>query len=77
MLKTENITINGVPYVRTWSDIGKMIERDGAMYEEALDPAHLGRTYTETEQDIPDTEAEETDYLAALDRLGVTSDDET
>ena len=71
MIKTENLTINGKAYIRTWSDLGMMIERDGALYEEAIDPADLGRTYTETEHPIPDAEAEETDYLAALERFGV------
>jgi hypothetical protein len=71
MIKTENLTINGKAYVRTWSDLGMMIERDGALYEEAIDPAELGRAYTETEQPIPDAEATEADYLAALERFGV------
>lgn len=74
MLKTETITINNTEYTRTWSDAGKMIERDGNLYEEAIDLVYLGRTYTETEQDIPEVEAEEADYLAALDRLGVSVD---
>jgi hypothetical protein len=74
MIKTENLTINGKAYVRTWSDIGMMIQRDGALYEEAIDPAELGRVYTETEQPIPDTEATEADYLEALERFGVNND---
>ena len=74
MLKTKTITINDKEYTRTWSAAGKMIERDGAFYESAVDPAHLGRTYTETDQDIPEQEATEADYLAALDRLGVSAD---
>ena len=51
MLKTENVTYSGKEYIRTWSDIGMMIERDGVLYEEAVDPADSGRTYTET--DVP------------------------
>lgn len=62
MIKTETITINDKQYVRTYSDRGMMIhggfpEGD---YDEAIDPAELGRTYVET--DIPiegDVEAEE------------------
>lgn len=72
MLITETIVINDAQYTRTWSDLNKMIERNGAMYESALDLTDLDRTYTETDQDIPDTEAEEMDYLTALDRLGVS-----
>ena len=74
MIRVETITINGKEYTRTWSDEYVKIERDGALYEEAIDPVDSGRVYTET--DIPietdeDTEAEEADYIAALERLGV------
>lgn len=53
MLKTETLTYNGKEYVRTWSDLGVMIERDGVRYEEAIDPAEFGRVYTETDELIP------------------------
>lgn len=66
MIRTETITINGKAYTRTYSDIGYMIERDGAVYEEAIDPAELGRTYTETDQPIPDTELTDSEALAIL-----------
>jgi hypothetical protein len=39
---------DGVVLNRTYSDGGFMIERDGVRYSEAIDPAELGRTYTET-----------------------------
>ena len=72
MLKTETVTYNGKDYIRTWSDADQMIERDGALYEEAVDPVDSGRTYTETDQPIVrEGEAEESDYLAALERFGV------
>lgn len=71
MLKTETVTYNGTEYIRTWSDKGVMIERDGAMYEEAVDPVDSGRTYTETDTPIPEKDAEEANYLTALGRLGV------
>ena len=62
MIRTETLTIGDKQYVRTYSDAGMMIhggvpEGD---YDEAVDPAELGRTYVET--DIPiegETEAEE------------------
>lgn len=62
MIKTENITISGKTFIRTYSDRGMMIHGGSpeADYAEALDPADLGRTYTET--DIPiegETDAEE------------------
>lgn len=52
MIKTETVIINEKEYTRTWSDNNMMIERDGALYEEALDPVDSGRTYTETDQEI-------------------------
>ena len=42
---------DGVVLVRTYSDASMMIERDGVLYSEAIDPEGMGRTYTET--DIP------------------------
>ena len=62
MIKTETITIEDKTFVRTYSDKGMMIHggTPEGDYTEAIDPAGLGRTYTET--DIPiedDTSAEE------------------
>ena len=75
MIKTENLTINGKEFVRTYSDSGMMVERDGVMYSEAIDPADSGRTYTETDEPIEGEDATEADYLAALEKLGVSADD--
>ena len=49
MIITENLTINGKAFVKTYSDSGFMVERDGVRYDEAIDPAELGRMYTETD----------------------------
>lgn len=62
MIKTETITIGEKQFIRTYSDRGMMIYGGfpEAEYDEAFDPAELGRTYTET--DIPidgDSTAEE------------------
>ena len=43
---------DGLELTRTWSDKGMMIERDGVRYAEAIDPTHLGRVYTETDEPI-------------------------
>ena len=51
MIKTELITIDNRQLRRTWSDAGFMIERDGAVYSEAVDPVEFDRVYTET--DVP------------------------
>lgn len=48
---------DGVVLNRTYSDSGYMIERDGVRYSEAIDPAELGRTYTETDELIEKEEA--------------------
>lgn len=47
MIKTENLTINGRAFIRTYSDEGRYVVRDGVSYEEAVDPADKNRTYTE------------------------------
>ena len=44
---------DGIELVRTYSDAGMMIERDGVRYSEAIDPKELGRTYIETDEPIP------------------------
>lgn len=47
---------DGVVLNRTYSDRDVMIERDGVMYEEAIDPAELNRQYTETDEPIEASE---------------------
>ena len=49
MIQTELITVDNRQLRRTWSDVGFMIERDGAVYSEAVDPAEFDRVYTETD----------------------------
>ena len=70
---------DGVILNRTYSDKGMMIERDGVQYSEAIDPAGLGRQYTETDEPAEQygetSEATEADYIAALESLGVTFDE--
>ena len=68
MIKTETYTIHGVPFVRTYSDANRYVARDGVSYDEANDPASLGRTYTEgdviqTEEDEVTTESVATELL--------------
>lgn len=52
MLITERLTINGKEFIRTYSDSGLLIERDGVLYSEAIDPADSGRAYTESDKAI-------------------------
>lgn len=49
---------DGVVLNRTYSDAGMMIERDGVRYSEAVDPAELGRVYTETDEPVEPVEQE-------------------
>ena len=69
--------INGVIFAYTYSDSGNMIERDGVRYSEAVDPLDSGRLYTETDEPIDVGTKEETveDYKAALQILGVETEE--
>ena len=63
MIKTELIMVDERQLRRTWSDAGFMIERDGAVYSEAVDPVEFDRVYTET--DIP-VEPESEDEIVSV-----------
>lgn len=63
MLITENITIRGTEYMHNYSDAGLYIERDGVLYEDAIDPLNTDRVYTETETEIPKQEEEEDENI--------------
>ena len=69
--------INGVVYDYSYSDSGYMIERDGVRYSEAVDPIDSGRLYTETDEPIDFGTSEESveDYKAALQILGVETEE--
>lgn len=76
MIVKENMEISGKAFVKTHSDAGFYIERDGVRYSEAIDLSEFGRTYTET--DIPiegDGELTVSDTLNMLNELGVNTDD--
>lgn len=71
MIKTENLTINGKSFVRTYSDNGYMVEREGVRYSEAIDPAELNRQYTETDEPIEGMDETEEKALAYDILMGV------
>lgn len=52
MIITERLAIGGRDFVKTYSDAGFMVERDGVRYSEAIDPAEFVREYTETGEPI-------------------------
>ena len=54
MIKTENIIVVGKQLIRTYSDTGFYIERDGVIYNEAVDPLNTSRTYEESDIHIED-----------------------
>lgn len=59
MIVVEKQEISGRAFVKTYSDEGYMVERDGVRYSEAIDPAEFGRVYTETDEKIADESADE------------------
>lgn len=63
MIKTEHVTIDGIDFVRTYSDADCYVVRDEIAYVEAYDPAEYGRTYTEG--DPIAEEITEADYAQA------------
>ena len=72
MIVKENLEISGRAFVKQYSDDGFYIERDGAKYAEAIDPANIPREYTETNEPI-DSGEEPTvdDALGMLAEMGV------
>ena len=53
---TETLVIGERDFIKTYSDIGMMIEREGERYSEAIDPAEFGREYIETDEPIEPVE---------------------
>lgn len=47
MIITERVTIRNREFIRTYSDEGRYVVRDGVSYSEAVDPLDSGRVYTE------------------------------
>ena len=56
MIVTANLIINGKEFIKTYSDEGFMIEREGVRYSEAIDPAEFNRQYIETDELIEPVE---------------------
>lgn len=69
MIKTENLTINDKTLIRTYSDSGYMVEREGVRYGEAIDPAEFNRQYTETDEPIESDMTETEEKAKAYDIL--------
>ena len=77
MIVKENLEISGRAFVKQYSDGGFYIERDGAKYAEAIDPADIPREYTETGEPIEsETEPTVEDTLEMLEEMGVNTGDQ-
>ena len=77
MLVRENTEIGVRVFVKTYSDGGFYIERDGKKYSEAIDPADIPRTYTETDEPIDSgEELTVSDTLGMLSEMGVKTTDD-
>lgn len=76
MIITETITINGKEFVKTSSSLGMKIEREGTIYDEAIDLPQMNHTYTETDEPvIKDEDEEKADMRRALNMLGVNANE--
>lgn len=65
MIIQEHFDVNGQDFIRTYSDAGRYVVRGDVEYEEACDPADLGRTYTEGDV-MPMDENDATEILDIL-----------
>lgn len=63
----EHFDVNGRDFIKTYSDDGRYVVRDGVEYSEACDPAEFGRVYTEGE--VMPVEDEDTEAQEILDIL--------
>lgn len=63
MIITEKVTIRNRDFIRTYSDEGRYVVRDGVSYSEAIDPLDSGRVYTEGEE-IPEEVTDMTEVEA-------------
>lgn len=82
MLHTDNIEIEGIPFIHNYSDSGFMIEReDGKRFSDAKDLTTEIHTYIETDEPIPipeptpETDLTVADTLEILNEFGVDTSD--
>lgn len=60
MIVQTHFDVNGRDFIRTTSDSGRYVVREGVSYSEACDPAEFGRTYIEGDlMPVDDAEAAE------------------
>jgi hypothetical protein len=73
MIKTENVSINGLSLIRTYSDLDYKIHKIGTteVYDEAIDVVGNPFTYEETTEPREIPSATEPEMREALQILGV------
>lgn len=69
MILTDTVDIRGETYLKTYSDNGMMIERDGVKYDEAIDPVGSNRIYSESSDAINVAPTKEEEKAVAYDIL--------
>lgn len=65
MIVQTHFDVNGRDFIRTVSNSGRYVVRDGVEYSEACDPAEFGRQYTEGDL-IPEEDLGEDELLNIL-----------
>ena len=70
MIVQEHFDVNGRDFIRTTSDSGRYVVRDGVSYSEACDPAEFGRTYTEGEL-MPEEERDRSEVEAKAEAFDI------
>ena len=70
MIIQEHFDVNGHDFIRTTSDSGRYVVRDGVEYSEACDPAEFGRTYTEGEL-MPADDSEQSEIEAKAEAYDI------
>ena len=70
MIKTEMYSED---LIRTYSDAGFKIKQDGTgiIYDEAIDPIFMNRTYTETDEPIEKSEEKGAEIFNAQEILDI------
>lgn len=69
MIVQTHFDIDGHDFIRTVSDAGRYVVRDGVSYSEACDPAEFGRQYTEGDVMPDDERSDLADKAEAYDIL--------
>ncbi len=68
MRRREHFYVNGRDFIRTYSDSGRYVVREGVPYSEACDPAEFNRQYTEGDLMPPEEQPNRIEEEQALTR---------